>query len=116
MKRSLLAITTIFLLTTSTAIAPIALATNTSSQSQTISNPEKLYQAGQNAFAQGQFAEAVSQWQAAAALYQQQGDRLRESVILANLALAHRELGEWKEATSTVTRSLELAKSLEPAD
>ncbi|MFZ4554898.1 MAG: CHAT domain-containing protein [Pseudanabaena sp.] len=115
MKRSLLAITTIFLLTTSTAIAPIALAINTSSQSQTISNPEKFYQAGQNAFVQGQFAEAVRQWQAAAAIYQQQGDRLRESVILANLALAHRELGQWKEATSTVTKSLELARSLEPA-
>ncbi len=119
MNRSLLTITTIFLMTTSTAIstaiAPIVLASNTPNQSPTISKPEKLYHAGQNAFTEGRFAEAVSQWQAAVAIYQQQGDRLRESVILANLALAHRELGQWKEATSTVTRSLELAKSLEPA-
>ena len=113
MKRSLLAITSIFLLTTSTAIAPIALATNTQKQSQTDSKPEKFYQSGQNAFAQGQFAEAVRQWQAAVERCQQQGDRLRESVILANLALAHRELGQWKEATNAVTKSLELARSLE---
>ena len=113
MKRSLIAITSIFLLTTSTAIAPIALAANTTNQSPTISKPEKLYQAGQNAFTQGKFAEAVSQWQAAVVICQQQGDRLRESVILANLALAHRELGLWKEATTTVTKSLELARSLE---
>jgi CHAT domain-containing protein len=113
MKRSLLTITSIFLLATSTAIAPIALAANTPNQSPTISKPEKLYQAGQNAFTQGKFAEAVSQWQAAVVICQQQGDRLRESVILANLALAHRELGQWKEATTTVTKSLELARSLE---
>ena len=113
MKRSLLAITSIFLLTTSTAIAPIALAINPTIQPAIMSKPEKLYQAGQNAFSQGQFAEAVNQWQAAATIYQQQGDRLRESVVLANLALAHRELGHWKEATSTVTKSLELARSLE---
>jgi len=116
MKRSLLTITSIFLLTTSTVIAPIALATNSPIQSQTVSNPEKLYHAGKNAFTQGQFAEAVRQWQAAVTIYQQQGGRLRESVILANLALAHRELGQWKEATSTVTKSLDLARSLEAAN
>ena len=115
MNRSLLTITTIFLMTTSTAIsteiAPMVLASN--SQSSTISNPAKLYHTGKSAFTEGRFAEAVSQWQTAAEIYQQQGDRLRESVIFANLTLAHRELGQWKEATSTVTKSLELARSLE---
>ncbi len=95
----------------SSPIAPIA---NAPIQTPTANSPEKLHQTGQSAFDQGHFAEAVTKWQQVAAIYHQQGDRLREAIVLANLAVAYRELGQWQEATSAVTGSLELAKSLQP--
>jgi CHAT domain-containing protein len=49
-----------------------------------------------------------------ATLYHQQSDRLHEAILLANLTLAYRELGQWQEATSAITKSLELARSLQP--
>jgi len=89
-----------------TPIAPI--------QSATVNTPEKLHQTGHNAFTEGRFAEAATQWQQAATLYHQQSDRLHEAILLANLALAYRELGQWQEATSAITKSLEFARSLQP--
>jgi tetratricopeptide (TPR) repeat protein len=94
--------------------SPIALTPNPPIQAATVNTPEKLHQSGQVAFAEGRFAEAATQWQQAATLYRQQGDRLHEAVLLANLSIAYRELGQWQEATSVINTSLELAKSLQP--
>ena len=114
MKLSLLSFTTIFFLSIPTWNIAIALAPNTPIATSIVSAPENLHQAGHSAFAEGRFAEAATQWQQAATLYHQQGDRLHEAVLLANLAVAHRELGQWQEATNSIATSLEIAKSLQP--
>jgi CHAT domain-containing protein len=114
MKIFLISLATVSLMVApvwSSSIAPIP---NSPPSSSTPSHPEKLYQSGHSKFAQGRFAEAITHWQQAATIYRQQGDRLQEAILLANLAMAYRELGQWQEATSAVTTSLELAKSLQP--
>ena len=93
----------------SSAIAP-----SSQPSISTATTPEQLRQAGQNAFIQGSFTAAATNWQQAANLYRQQGDRLREAILLSNLAIAYRELGQWQEATSAVSTSLAIAKSLQP--
>ncbi|MEA5490033.1 MULTISPECIES: CHAT domain-containing protein [Pseudanabaena] len=114
MKTFFTSLAAVLLLAAPAWSSPIALIPHPPIQSATVSAPEKLHQAGHNAFAEGRFAEAASQWQQAATLYRQQGDRLHEAVLLANLALTYRELGQWQEATSAITTSLELTKSLQP--
>ncbi|MEI6064447.1 MAG: CHAT domain-containing protein [Pseudanabaena sp. ELA748] len=94
--------------------SPIAAIPNPPIPATIGNSPAQLHQAGHNAFAQGRFTEAANYWQQAATLYRQQGDRLQEAVLLANLAIAYRELGQWQEANSAITNSLELAKSLQP--
>jgi CHAT domain-containing protein len=114
MKTFITSFAAVMLLAAPTWSSPIAPIPNAPIQTPTAHTPEKLHQSGQSAFDQGHFAEAVTKWQQAAAIYHQQGDILREAIVLANLAVAYRELGKWQEATSTVINSLELSKSLQP--
>jgi len=114
MKTFFTSLAAVLLLAAPAWSSPIAITPKPPIQAATVSAPENLHQAGHNAFTEGRFAEAATQWQQAATLYRQQGDRLHEAVLLANLALAYRELGQWQEATSAITASLELAKSLQP--
>ena len=114
MKTFFTSLAAVLLLAAPAWSSPIAPIPNTPIQVATVNTPEKLHQSGHIAFAEGRFAEAATQWQQAATLYRQQGDRLHEAVLLANLALAYRELGQWQEATSAITTSLEIAKSLQP--
>lgn len=114
MKIFFIILATVSLMASPAWSSPITPVPNTPPSPSTPRNPEKLYQLGHSEFAQGRFAEAITHWQQAATLYRQQGDRLQEAILLANLAMAYRELGQWQEATSAVTTSLELAKSLQP--
>jgi len=110
MKTFFTSITTFLLLAAPLWSAPIA---NLSNQSSPVLSV-KFYETGLTAFTQGRFAEASSQWQQAITIYRQQGNQLGETITLANLALAYRELGQWQEANNTITTSLNLAKSLQP--
>ncbi|HEY9302358.1 MAG TPA: tetratricopeptide repeat protein, partial [Phormidium sp.] len=63
----------------------------------------------------GQFAQAIALWQQAATIYQNQKDNLNQALILSYLSLAHQQLGEWSEATSTIAQSLNLIRNFEKA-
>ncbi len=76
------------------------------------SNP---LEAGRNFYRAGNFAEAITSWQAAAQHYQKQGDQLNQALALSYLSLAHQELTHWEAAQQAITQSLQLLKSAQPA-
>jgi CHAT domain-containing protein len=78
--------------------SPQLLASNFSDQ---IQQGKELYQAGQ-------FSEAVTAWQKAAAMFEAQGDVLNQALTLSFVASAFEQLGQWTEATEAITQSLRL--------
>jgi len=74
-------------------------------------NPSTLIQIGQQQYQTGLYAKAIAAWQQALDIYTKQGDRLNQSVALDNLALAHQQLGNWKEADLAIGKSLEILQS-----
>ncbi|WP_425218256.1 CHAT domain-containing protein [Tumidithrix helvetica] len=78
----------------------------TESSANLLEQGKALYQAGQ-------FDEAIRIWQQATQIYQQQGNLLDLAATLSNLSLAYQKTGQWQEATASVTKSLQLARSLE---
>ncbi|CAN1212730.1 CHAT domain-containing protein [Tumidithrix helvetica PCC 7403] len=77
----------------------------------TSTNPSTLVQTGKQHYQAGQYANAIAVWQQASDIYTKQGDRLNQAVVLDNLALAHQQLGQWKEADRLISKSLEILKS-----
>jgi CHAT domain-containing protein len=69
--------------------------------SDQIQQGKELYQAGQ-------FSEAVTAWQKAAAMFEAQGDVLNQALTLSFVASAFEQLGQWTEATKVITQSLQL--------
>ncbi len=63
-------------------------------------------QQGRALYETGRYAEAVTVLKQAVADYRAQGDDLRLAMALSNLALAYQQLGDWSNATQTVTQSL----------
>ncbi|NET33346.1 MAG: CHAT domain-containing protein [Cyanothece sp. SIO1E1] len=63
---------------------------------------------GRQHYRQGQFADAVIAWQQAESIFAGQGDVLNQAMALSNLALAHRQLGQWPEANRAIATSLSL--------
>lgn len=72
----------------------------------------QLMQGGLTFYQAGQFTQAIALWQQAATLYQNQGDKLNQALILSYLSLAHQQLGDWSQATSTNAQSLNLIENL----
>src|SRR5919199_136427 len=69
--------------------------------SDAIQQGKELYQAGQ-------FSEAVTTWQKAAAMFEAQGDVLNQALTLSYLASAFEQLGQWTQATQAISQSLQL--------
>lgn len=82
----------------SNSLSPQLLAPNLS---DAIQQGKELYQAGQ-------FSEAVTAWQKAAAMFEAQGDVLNQALTLSFVASAFEQLGQWTEATKAITQSLQL--------
>ncbi|HEY9603029.1 MAG TPA: CHAT domain-containing protein [Allocoleopsis sp.] len=70
-----------------------------------LSNP---IQQGKELYQAGQFSEAVTTWQKAAAMFEAQEDVLNQALTLSYLASAFEQLGQWTEATKGITQSLQL--------
>ena len=70
-----------------------------------------LFQTGKQYYQLGQYANAIATWQQAADIYAKQGDRLNHAMVLQNLALAHQQLGQWKQADPAIAISLEILQS-----
>ena len=74
---------------------------------QSVSSTD-LVQQGRELYQNEQFAQAVVVWKQA---YTQQSDRASQAMVLNNLSLAYQQLGQWENATKTITSSLNLLQT-----
>ncbi len=81
------------------------------SVTQNVLTAPHLLQQGREQYEAGQFAAARQSWQQAAQAYQSQGDSLNQAMVLSDLALANRELGQLSEATDAIASALKLLQS-----
>ena len=89
--------------------------TSLSSSGNTSSgNTKELTDRAQKFYQAGQFDQAIQLWQQASQIHDQQGNLLGLSITLSNLSLAHQKLGQWQPATTTIAKSLEIARALSP--
>ncbi|AFZ18064.1 CHAT domain-containing protein [Allocoleopsis franciscana] len=76
-------------------------------------NPTTLVEQGKSLYEAGKFSQAVAVLQQAREAFKTQGDKLKESMTLSNLALAYQQLGSWSKAQQALTESLNLLQSEE---
>jgi CHAT domain-containing protein len=105
----LLALLTIFI----SVVANPVLA-NISQTSITSQNSKSPIVESQTLYESGRFAEAVNLLQQAIQVYRKQGDTLKQAVALSNLSLAYQQLGDWQQAQSAITKSLNLQEFEKP--
>jgi CHAT domain-containing protein len=74
--------------------------------------PAQLLEQGRGFYESGQVEAAIATLQQAITAYQQTGDRLNQALALRNLALAHQQLGQWREAQTAIDTSLALLNGL----
>ena len=77
------------------------------------SNGSSLLKQGIDRYESEQFSEAVTLWQQALAILENQEDKLNQSFTWSNLSLAYQQLGRWSEAEAAIATSLSL---LQPED
>jgi tetratricopeptide (TPR) repeat protein len=68
---------------------------------------------GQQQFDNGQTQKAISSWQQALQIYEELGDRYRQSLVLSLLGLAYHKLGEYQQSLEYFEQSLEIAQEFE---
>ncbi len=90
--------------------APLRSATTTHSTEMPLISQVSLLDQGRTHYEAGQFAEAATLWQQAAATYRSQGDAVNQALTLSYLSLAYQELGQWQAAETTIYQSLKLLK------
>ena len=73
-----------------------------------------LVQDGKQYYRSGQYVKAIATWQQAVDICVRQGDRLNHAIVLQNLALAHQQLGQWKQADQEILLSLEILQADSP--
>lgn len=73
--------------------------------------PLSLLEQGKAFYEAGQFSEAATVLQQAAAAFKTKGDVLKEAMTLSNLSLVYQQLGSWSEAEQAITDSLKLLQS-----
>lgn len=87
-----------------------ALSTPSSTQNllRVAQDVKQLVQSGTERYQAGQFATAIALWEQAIKLFEQRGDRLNQSAVSSNLALAYQQLGHFPEANQAIQNSLNL--------
>lgn len=55
----------------------------------------------------GEFNQAIAVWQSALQEFVNQDDRLHQAIVLNNLAIAYKELGQWQQAEDSIQKSQE---------
>ena len=63
-------------------------------------------QLGRQLYHDGQFAEAIAQWQQIAQIYAAQQNDWGQASALSNLSLSYQQLGKWDEARQAIAQSL----------
>jgi len=77
-------------------------------------NTSQLVHQGKNDYQRGQYAAAITVWKQALETFTTQGDTLNQAMVLSNLALAYRQLGQWHEANQAIETSLNLLSTPNP--
>ncbi|MFP4121988.1 MAG: CHAT domain-containing protein [Coleofasciculus sp.] len=77
-------------------------------------NTSQLVQQGKNDYQTGHYAAAITIWKQALDTFTTQGDTLNQAMVLSNLALAYRQLGQWHEANQAIETSLNLLSTPNP--
>ncbi len=94
------------------AQAPVITDPRLSATTSGLSNP---LEQGRQLYRNGRFEDAVALWQIAVQGYQNQGDRLNQALGLSYLSMAYQELNQWETAQQSITQSLDLLKTTQPA-
>ncbi len=76
-----------------------------------LSNPQALLQQGIKLYDAKKFAEAITVFSRAGAIYVNQADRLNQALVLRYLSLAYQHLGQWQEAERAIAQSLNLLEN-----
>ncbi|MCU0535239.1 MAG: CHAT domain-containing protein [Hydrococcus sp. Prado102] len=98
------------LLLTTIVVPAVAQHSLTGSIVRQASNAQTFLEEGKNRYQNGQFFEAVNEFQKAAQTYQTQNEPLNQALSLSYLSLAYQELGQWEEAQKAIAQSLELSQ------
>jgi CHAT domain-containing protein len=89
--------------------------TSESLQPAATSPPAQLVQQAEDRYQAGQLSEAIALWQQAATLYEREGDRLNQSLVLSFLATAFEDLGQWTQANEAIAQAISLLNAKNPA-
>lgn len=65
-------------------------------------------QQGQALYEEKNYTHALEYWQSVATFYQNAGQHYHQARVLSNISLAQQQLGQWSEATSSISMSLHL--------
>ena len=76
------------------------------------SQGQKLIEQGKIYYDTGRFTEAVNLLKQAASIYQADGDKFNQAMILSNISLAYQKLGQWQEAEKAIDLSFNLLQHL----
>ncbi len=74
---------------------------------------EALLQQGKDFYEMGRYQDAIDRLQQANKAYQVTGDKLRQALVLSNLALTYQQLGLWTEAETALQTSLSLLQAID---
>jgi tetratricopeptide (TPR) repeat protein len=75
-----------------------------------------LQEQGRRFYEQGKYIEAIAQWQQLRQTAERQGDRLTVAQALNFLSMAQQQLGQWKQAKTTIEQSKTLLKAEQNVD
>ncbi len=78
---------------------------------QTQPEPLQLVQQGKALYQNGQFAQALTVWEQAAAAFAGRGDQLNQAMALSNLALTSQQLKRWDQAKTAIANSLNILQT-----
>jgi CHAT domain-containing protein len=76
------------------------------------SDPKSQLNQGRNLFEVGRFAEAAELWEAASISFERQGDSINQAWSLSYLSLTYQNLGDWRKAESSITKSLNILQQI----
>ncbi|MBW4510855.1 MAG: CHAT domain-containing protein [Scytonematopsis contorta HA4267-MV1] len=97
---------TLLLCITSPSFARVS--TNTAISSSSSSSSSSLEEQGRELYNQGKFSEATKLFLQSAQAYQVAKDPIRQALSLSNLSLCYQQLGQWQDASRSITDSIKL--------
>lgn len=75
-------------------------------------SPLSAHQLGQQAYEQGQFTQAVNQWQTAMEEFASKNDVRSQALTAGHLAIVYQDLGDWPAAAAALNQASQLATPL----